>query len=61
VIRTQRIAILIPWDDGKLIDLHTHTVGGKLTSANAINNAGEIVGAAAFLVPQAMLTFGKMV
>jgi probable HAF family extracellular repeat protein len=36
------------WDDGKLIDLQTHTKGAKPLSANAINDAGEIVGAAAF-------------
>jgi probable HAF family extracellular repeat protein len=36
------------WDEGKLIDLETSSVGGKPLVANAINDAGEIVGAAAF-------------
>jgi probable HAF family extracellular repeat protein len=36
------------WDNGKLIDLNTHTVGGNPETANAINDAGEIVGTAAF-------------
>jgi probable HAF family extracellular repeat protein len=36
------------WDHDKLIDLQTHTKGAKPLSANAINDAGEIVGAAAF-------------
>jgi probable HAF family extracellular repeat protein len=36
------------WDRGKLIDLFTDTVGGNPTLAFAINDRGEIVGAAAF-------------
>ena len=36
------------WDRGRLIDLATHGTGGTFLSANAINDAGEIVGIAAF-------------
>jgi probable HAF family extracellular repeat protein len=36
------------WDQGKLVDLYTSTVGGNPITANAINDAGEILGAAAF-------------
>ena len=36
------------WDDGRLIDLFTNTIGGKPITANAIDDAGEIVGGAAF-------------
>ena len=36
------------WDQGKLIDLYTSTVGGNPITANAINDAGDILGAAAF-------------
>jgi probable HAF family extracellular repeat protein len=36
------------WDQGKLIDLYARTVGGNPLTANAINDAGEIIGAAAF-------------
>ena len=36
------------WDDGGLIDLFTDTIGGNPVTADAINDAGEIVGAAAF-------------
>ena len=36
------------WDQGKLIDLYTSTVGGNPLTANAINDAGEILGAAVF-------------
>ena len=36
------------WDQSKLIDLNTSTVGGNPLTADAINDAGEIVGAAAF-------------
>jgi probable HAF family extracellular repeat protein len=36
------------WDQGKLIDLYANTVGGNPITANGINDAGEIVGAAAF-------------
>jgi probable HAF family extracellular repeat protein len=36
------------WDRGKLVDLATRGRGGTFLSANAINDAGEIVGAAAF-------------
>jgi probable HAF family extracellular repeat protein len=36
------------WDDGKLIDLSTETIGGNPVSANAINDAGEVVGQAIF-------------
>jgi len=36
------------WSQGKLIDLYTNTTGGNPLSADAINDAGEIVGAAAF-------------
>jgi probable HAF family extracellular repeat protein len=36
------------WDDGKLIDLFTSTIGGNPITANALNDAGEIVGGGAF-------------
>jgi probable HAF family extracellular repeat protein len=36
------------WSDGKMIDLFSSTSGGNPLTANAINDAGEIVGAAAF-------------
>jgi probable HAF family extracellular repeat protein len=36
------------WDDGKLTNLNTHTIGGNPQTANAINDAGEIVGTAFF-------------
>jgi probable HAF family extracellular repeat protein len=36
------------WDKGKLIDLNTSTIGGNPLSAVAINDAGEIGGAADF-------------
>jgi len=36
------------WSRGKMIDLYTSTSGGNPLSADAINNSGEIVGAAAF-------------
>jgi probable HAF family extracellular repeat protein len=36
------------WDGGEMIDLRTHTAGGTPFSADAINDAGEIVGAATF-------------
>jgi probable HAF family extracellular repeat protein len=36
------------WDDGKLIDLNTSTVGGNPLTANAINDSGEVVGTALF-------------
>jgi probable HAF family extracellular repeat protein len=36
------------WDGEKLIDLFADSVGGSPLTANAINDAGEIVGAAAF-------------
>ena len=36
------------WDDGKLTNLNTHTIGGNPLTANAINDAGEIVGTALF-------------
>jgi probable HAF family extracellular repeat protein len=36
------------WDRGKLIDLFTDTIGGNPILAFAINDRGEIVGAAAF-------------
>jgi probable HAF family extracellular repeat protein len=36
------------WDQGKLIDLATHGIGGTFQVANAINDVGEIAGAAAF-------------
>jgi probable HAF family extracellular repeat protein len=36
------------WEKGKLIDLFTETAGGNLITANAINDAGKIVGAADF-------------
>ena len=36
------------WSQGKLIDLYTNTTGGNPLTADAINDAGEIVGAAAF-------------
>jgi probable HAF family extracellular repeat protein len=36
------------WDNGRLIDLYTQTVGGNPYTANAINDHGLIVGAGAF-------------
>jgi uncharacterized membrane protein len=36
------------WDDGKLTDLTTETIGGNPITANALNDAGEIVGTAGF-------------
>jgi probable HAF family extracellular repeat protein len=36
------------WDRGKLTDLTTDTIGGNPITANALSDAGEIVGAAAF-------------
>lgn len=36
------------WDQGKLIDLNTSTVGGSPLSADGINDTGDIVGAADF-------------
>jgi probable HAF family extracellular repeat protein len=36
------------WDKGNLIDLATNTIGATVVTANAINDGGEIVGAAAF-------------
>jgi probable HAF family extracellular repeat protein len=36
------------WDGKKLIDMFTDGIGGNFILANAINDAGEIVGAAAF-------------
>jgi probable HAF family extracellular repeat protein len=36
------------WEDGSLIDLFTNTVGGNPFFANALNDAGEIVGGGAF-------------
>jgi probable HAF family extracellular repeat protein len=36
------------WRKGKLIDLNTTTIGGNPLGANEINDAGEIIGAAAF-------------
>jgi probable HAF family extracellular repeat protein len=36
------------WEQGNLIDLYTNTEGGNPLTADAINDAGEIVGAAAF-------------
>ena len=36
------------WDQEKLIDLYTNTTGGNPLTADAINDAGEIVGAAIF-------------
>ncbi|HET6181351.1 MAG TPA: hypothetical protein VFE61_30815 [Candidatus Sulfotelmatobacter sp.] len=36
------------WDDGKLTDLAAETIGGSPESANALNDAGEVVGTAAF-------------
>jgi probable HAF family extracellular repeat protein len=36
------------WDNGKLIDLNTTTIGGNPLGAFEINDAGEIIGAAAF-------------
>jgi probable HAF family extracellular repeat protein len=36
------------WNDGKLIDLFTNTIGGNPVTANAINDVGEIVGGGAF-------------
>jgi probable HAF family extracellular repeat protein len=36
------------WDGGKLIDLYKDTIGGQPITANAINDAGEIVGFGVF-------------
>ena len=36
------------WDDGKLTDLFTDTTGGNPITANALNDAGEVVGLAVF-------------
>jgi probable HAF family extracellular repeat protein len=36
------------WEKGNLIDLATNTIGATVVTANAINDAGEIVGGAAF-------------
>ena len=36
------------WDNGKLIDLSTSTIGASAATADAINDSGEIVGAATF-------------
>ena len=36
------------WDRGKLVDLYAATTGGNVITANAINDAGQIVGAADF-------------
>lgn len=36
------------WDGEKLIDLYTSTIGGQPITADAINDAGEVVGGAAF-------------
>ena len=36
------------WDGERLIDLFTDTIGGNPIFANALNDAGEIVGAGAF-------------
>ena len=36
------------WEQGNLIDLYTDTVGGNPIVANALNDAGEIVGGGAF-------------
>jgi probable HAF family extracellular repeat protein len=36
------------WDGGEMIDLSTHTTGAVPNTSHAINDAGEIVGAATF-------------
>jgi probable HAF family extracellular repeat protein len=36
------------WDQGKLIDLYTDTIGGNAITANALNDDGEIVGGGTF-------------
>lgn len=36
------------WDDGRLIDLFTSTIGGNPITANALDDDGEIVGGGAF-------------
>jgi probable HAF family extracellular repeat protein len=36
------------WKHGSLIDLYTNTVGGNPLTADAINDKGDVVGAAAF-------------
>ena len=36
------------WDGEKLVDLYTSTIGGQPLTADAINDAGEVVGASAF-------------
>jgi probable HAF family extracellular repeat protein len=38
------------WDHGTLVDLNLDTIGGNPLTANAINDAGEIVGGAVFSV-----------
>ena len=36
------------WNDGKLVDLYSETVGANVYTANAINDAEQVVGAGAF-------------
>jgi probable HAF family extracellular repeat protein len=36
------------WDGEKLINMYTNSVGGSFVTASAINDAGEVAGAAAF-------------
>jgi probable HAF family extracellular repeat protein len=36
------------WEDGKLIDLYTSSVGGNPYTVNALNDASQLVGAGAF-------------
>ena len=36
------------WDEGELIDLYVHSVGGNPLTANAINDKADIVGGGAF-------------
>ena len=36
------------WEDGHLTDMNTDTIGGNPITANALNDAGEVVGTAAF-------------
>jgi probable HAF family extracellular repeat protein len=36
------------WDDGRLVDLNADTIGGRPVTAQAINDAGEVVGNAVF-------------
>jgi probable HAF family extracellular repeat protein len=43
-----RIADPFFWDGRKLVDLYTSTTGGNVITANAMNDAGQVVGGADF-------------